>query len=79
MKTFLKQLISDKSDESKIDHIRLWSNIAYAVSTWAFIYVTIKDQFSVELMLVYLGVVGSSYAAGKFLAFKYKRTDGEQK
>ena len=51
---------------------KFWMNIAYLVSTWIMVQMTLRDKMSYELMLVYLGVVGSAEVAKKMIELKSK-------
>lgn len=65
---FLKFLVLDK--EGKVSHTKFWSNVSYAVVTWAFIFTVLHDKASVDLWLVYLGVVSGHTVLSKWLSGK---------
>lgn len=55
---------------------KMWSNIAYVVSSYVVI-VNVKD-IGWELLLVYMAVVGGSEVAKKLITMKYgAKSDGQ--
>ena len=68
----LKDLIKD-SATGDMSHTKLWANIAYASGTAAFLYAAVKGTASGDIWLIYLGVVGASATASKFLSLKFSK------
>lgn len=56
----------------RTSHTKLWANVAYAVSTFAVVWMTFKGTLTGEILLIYLGVVGAATTASKFLSMRYK-------
>ncbi len=50
---------------------KFWTNIAYLAATWIVIKMTLMDRMTFEILLVYLGVVGSADVAKKLIELKY--------
>lgn len=65
-----KELITD-AGTGLLSHTKLWQNIAYLTATGAFIYMAYAGTASAEIWLVYLGVIGASATASKFLSMRY--------
>ena len=51
-------------------HTKLWSNVGYAVFTWAVIHKTLNASVSDELYLIYIGVVAAHTSFSRFLSNK---------
>jgi hypothetical protein len=72
-----RDLITD-SGTGQISHTKLWANIAYASSTGVLISADSSSAIFPEVLFIYLGVVGASATASKFLSLKYGATkDGQ--
>ncbi len=65
-------LITD-AGTGQLSHTKLWTNIAYAAATVAFLRISMFSDApsSPDIWLVYLGVVGASGVSSKFLSLKY--------
>lgn len=51
----------------KFSHTKLWSNLGYAVFTWAIIHKTLDNTASDELWLIYISVVALHTTASNAL------------
>lgn len=51
---------------------KFWGSVAYAVATWIVIRLTVNEHMTYEILLVYLGTVGSAEVAKKLIEVKYK-------
>ena len=74
LKLDLKGLFVDNPSDIHISSTKFWSNIAYFVTTVAFLAINIAapDTSSLEFIwLIYLGVVASAAVATKFLKLRY--------
>jgi len=70
----LKGLFTENPGDRFISNSKFWSNIAYFVSTIAFLAINIAAPGAASLefiWVVYLGVVGASAAVHKFLSLRY--------
>lgn len=63
-------LITD-AGTGQTSHTKLWANVAYATATFIAIWMTLHDKMTVEMMLTYLGCVGTSATVSKFLSLRY--------
>lgn len=54
-------------DNGRISHTKVWSNLAYSVSTWIVVQLTLDGNMSPEYFLIYLGIVASHSAASKWI------------
>lgn len=59
----------------KISHRKLWANVAYLAATIAFLHDVYDGGADALVWLVYLGAVGTSTLASKFLSLKYGKND----
>lgn len=66
----LSDLITD-AGTGQLSHTKLWANVAYAAATWAIINAAVMAELSPDLLLIYLGIVGASATASKFLSLRY--------
>ena len=69
----LRDLITDETS-GKLSHTRLWSNLANAAMTTAFLKVVWTATASEGLGMLFLaygGIVAGSQFASKFVSFKY--------
>ncbi|MBI5816701.1 MAG: hypothetical protein HZB29_13950 [Nitrospinae bacterium] len=66
----IKDLVTDPGT-GQMSHTKLWANIAYASSTGAFVYTVIIGSATADIWLIYLGIVGASATASKFLSLRY--------
>lgn len=62
--------------ENKFSHTKFWSNVAYLVSTVAFLYINIfrldvSNNFIDMIWIIYLGVVAGNASVSKWIAYKY--------
>lgn len=73
-----KQLITDAST-GHLSHTKLWQNIAYAAATCAFCYMAYAGTATADIWLVYLGAIGASATASKFLSLRYGGKSDEEK
>lgn len=71
-----RDLITD-AGTGQVSHSKLWANMAYATSTSAIIWLTAEGGLTGELLLIYLGAVGASTTASKFLSLRYGRPPEE--
>lgn len=51
---------------------KFWGNVAYAVATWIVVRMTLSQHMTFEILLVYLGTVGSAEVAKKLIEAKFK-------
>jgi len=65
-----RQFITD-AGTGQLSHTKLWANIAYASATGAFLYAVYAGTATADIWLVYLGVVGASATASKYLSLKF--------
>ena len=75
-KTFILDIFS--RDRKKISRTLLWSNIGYAVMTWAVITKVINSTASDDLLLIYISVTALHTTASNLLSkynFKGKSDD----
>ena len=70
----IKDMITDVGT-GQTSHTKVWANIAYATATGAFIYVVYVGTDTDMIWLIYLGVVGASATASKFLSMRYGSKD----
>ncbi|MDP2786627.1 MAG: hypothetical protein Q8O79_00910 [Pseudomonadota bacterium] len=66
----LADLIRD-AGTGQLSHTKAWANAAYAVGTAAFVWQVYKGSATADIWLIYLGVVGASATASKFLSLRY--------
>lgn len=74
MKLDLKGLFVEKPGDRHISSSKFWSNIAYFVSTIAFLAINLAAPGAPALefiWVVYLGVVASATVVSKFLSLRY--------
>ncbi len=74
MKLDLKGLFTEHPGDQRISNSKFWANIAYFVSTIAFLAINIAAPGAAALefiWVVYLGVVGASAVVHKFLNLRY--------
>lgn len=76
----LADLITD-AGTGQCSHTKLWTHIAYLATTVAFLRLTLfsPTPLSVEIWLVYLGIVGSHGLASKYISMKYASHDHRAK
>lgn len=70
----LKGLFLDNPTDKHISNSKFWSNVAYFVSTVAFLAINLAAPGAQSLefiWVVYLGVVASAAVASKFLSLRY--------
>ena len=60
------------SQDGRLSHTRLWSNVAYLVATWMFIRTNLVAPLPVEYWLAYLGVIGGHTAISKAITVNAK-------
>lgn len=72
-----RDLITD-SATGQISHTKLWANVAYASATGVLITADSSSAIFPEVFFIYLGVVGASATASKFLSLKYGAAKSEQ-
>lgn len=73
-----RDLIID-AGTGQVSHTKLWANTAYAISTAAIGWAAYDHELTGDLLLIYLGVVGASATASKFLSLRYGRAaEGER-
>lgn len=65
-----RDLITDIGT-GQMSHTKLWANVAYAASTIWLSGIAFNGKLSADLLLIYLGIVGASATASKFLSLKY--------
>lgn len=70
------ELITD-AGTGLLSHTKLWTHVAYAAATAAFVkHAIFSDQpTDVYLWLVYLGIVGAHNVSSKILSMKYGATN----
>jgi hypothetical protein len=66
----LADLIRD-AGTGQMSHTKLWANLAYATGTVAFGWQAFNGGIAADIWLIYLGVVGASATASKFLSMRY--------
>lgn len=71
----LRDLFTDAGGKT-LSHTKLWSNIACAAATVAFIKQAWAGTLTAEIWLAYLGCVAGAATASKFLSLKYQQTPG---
>lgn len=65
------ELITD-AGTGQLSHTKLWTNIAYAAATFAFLKLVISDRPpGIDLWLVYLGIVGAHNVTSKLLSMRF--------
>lgn len=70
----LKGLFTEKKGDQHISSSKFWANIAYFVSTIAFLAINLAAPQTAALEFIwaiYLGVVASAAVVSKFLALRY--------
>lgn len=72
-----RDLITDSADRSRVSHTKVWSNVAYAASTFVFVMQALKETLTPEVWLIYLGVVGAHSAASKLLSLRSGKMEVE--
>lgn len=65
-----RDLITDIGT-GQMSHTKLWANVAYAASTIWLSGIAFNGNLNADLLLIYLGIVGASATASKFLSLKY--------
>lgn len=68
----IQDLITD-AGTGLLSHTKLWANVAYATATVVVLWLAWRGALGADLLLIYLGVVGASATASKFLSLKYGR------
>ena len=66
----LADLITD-AGTGMVSHTKVWSNIAYATATGAFVYMSYAGTASADIWLIYLASIGASATVSKLLSLKY--------
>lgn len=66
----INDLITDVGT-GQMSHTKLWANVAYAASTAWLSGMAFNGDLGADLLLIYLGIVGASATASKFLSLKY--------
>ena len=66
----LANLITD-AGTGMVSHTKVWSNIAYAAATGAFVYMSYAGTASADIWLIYLASIGASATVSKLLSLKY--------
>jgi hypothetical protein len=70
----IADLITDCAT-GQYSHTKIWTNIAYAAATFAFIRLVLSDTPpGLDIWLVYLVTVGAHNAASKFLSMRFGGT-----
>ena len=54
-----------------VSHTKVWANVAYASATAAFLQGAFHGGQPAEVWITYLGLVGASATASKFLSLRY--------
>ena len=70
----------ESTGTGKISHTKFWANVAYFVSTIAFVDINFKPsppEYLVELWFVYLATVASNASISKFLSLKYSNQNAD--
>jgi hypothetical protein len=73
-----RDLITD-SATGQVSHTKLWANVAYASATGVLITADSSSVIFPEVFFIYLGTVGASATASKFLSLKYGKPSEEEK
>lgn len=73
----LSELFTSRGD-GELSHTKLWTNIAYGMATWVIYTQANKGVLTVDMMLVYLAVVGAHGTASKWISLRYSNGDTEQ-
>ena len=68
----LRDLITDAGGQT-LSHSKLWSNLACAAATFAFLRQAWVGSISAEIWLAYLGCVGGATVASKYLSLKFRQ------
>jgi hypothetical protein len=63
----------------QMSHSKLWANVAYLTGTLAFAWTVYKGTATADIWLIYLGVVGASATASKWLSMRYSVNKPEGK
>ena len=71
----LRDLVTDAGGKT-FSHTKIWSNIAYAAATAAFIKQAWAGTITAEIWWAYLGCVASAATASKYLSLKYRHPVG---
>ena len=66
----LRDLITDAGGQT-LSHSKLWSNLACAAATFAFLRQAWVGSISAEIWWAYLGCVGGATVASKYLSLKW--------
>lgn len=70
----LSELFANK--DNKVSHTKFWANIAYFVTTVAFIKLNFTEtfqQYLSEIWLIYLSVVAGNASLSKWISLKYEK------
>ena len=70
----------ESTGTGKISHTKFWANVAYFVSTIAFVDINFKPsppEYLVELWFVYLATVAGNASISKFLSLKYSNQNAD--
>lgn len=67
----LADIFTSAGGHGRLSHTKLWANIAYAVATYAVALAAHRGTLTADMLLVYLGIVGASAAASKFIALRF--------
>lgn len=71
----LADLLRDPGN-GRLSHTRLWANVAYAAGTAAFVWQSCHGGVAADIWLIYLGVVGASATASKWLSLRFSKDAG---
>lgn len=75
MTKFLEFIIPLVARDGVASHTKVWSNIAYGVTTWIIIHLTLNNRLTEEYLMWYLAIVAGHTAASKYLSSKGKKND----
>ncbi len=56
-----------QDDRGKFSHSKFWSNVAYAITSWVIIKLTMDGKISVDYFLWYLIIAGGHSAIAKYI------------
>jgi hypothetical protein len=61
------------------NNAKLWTNIAYAVSTWIVVHMEMTSRTDSTVLLIWMGTVAASELAKRVVAAKFGVTQEEPK
>lgn len=66
------------SDDGRLSHTKLWSNVAYLIATVVVLIMACNGTLGIDVFGTYLGVVGAHNALSKWVGTHYRTRLAQQ-